>query len=213
MRIVGFWATLLALVRPEGSLLAIITVGVLWTLHSHQPKLRKSDETQVMSYSGISPRLWLLMPIIAIGVQPMVNWFMTGSAVASGNAAKSVFGMLPFYWDEVLRRIAENFIRIWVEFGTGNSPREGLYIAPLLLLLAIVGIVRLLLERKWRPVGVILIGWLVAGTLMIATLDTAFWHFKRYQMPFMALLYPLAGWGLIYITTVCHPPPLKTLNQ
>ena len=28
--------------------------------------------------------------------------------------------------------------------------------------------------------------WLLAGTAAIATLDTAFWHFKRYQMPLMA---------------------------
>jgi hypothetical protein len=42
-----------------------------------------------------------------------------------------------------------------------------------------------------------LIGWMVLGTLTISTLDTAFWHFKRYQMPFLALFFPMAGWGLL----------------
>ncbi len=47
-----------------------------------------------------------------------------------------------------------------------------------------------------------LIGWMVFGTLAISTLDTAFWHFKRYQMPFIALLFPLAGWEIAEILNV-----------
>lgn len=192
-------ATLLALVRPEGGLLAIMAVAVVWVLSSRSEKLRVQEDARAVidenrrELSQQLNKFWMLIPVIAVGVQPLVNWVVTGSAVASGNAAKSVFGTVPFYWDEVVRRIVENFARMWAEFTTGSSPREGMYIAPLLLILAAVGIMRLLLEQKWRPVGLMLIGWLVGGTLMIATLDTAFWHFKRYQMPFIALLFPLGG--------------------
>ena len=41
--------------------------------------------------------------------------------------------------------------------------------------------------------------WLLAGTAAISTLDTAFWHFKRYQMPLIALFFPLAGWGWAFV--------------
>jgi hypothetical protein len=83
-----------------------------------------------------------------------------------------------------------------VEFGTGISPREGMYIMPLMLLLALMGIGFLLVNRQLRVIGVMLVLWLISGTALLATLDTVFWHFKRYQIPFMALLFPLAGWGL-----------------
>ena len=179
------FATLLALIRPEGGVLAGLAMVALFVQMWGQRRIRQ-----------VAPRL---IPIVAIGVQPLVNLLLTGSAVASGNAAKSVLGAIPFYWDEVIRRILDNFVRLWTEFFTGSSPREGLYIAPLMLVLAAIGLIFLLRNRQRRVVGLMLIGWLLFGTLAVSTLDTAFWHFKRYQMPFMALLFPLAGWGS-YVT-------------
>ncbi len=184
------WASLLALIRPEGSVLAVITMGIVWWQRRQKQTVESGKPNQRWG------RIGLFIPVLAVGVQPLVNLLLTGSAVASGNAAKSVLGAVPFYWGEVIRRIVENFVRMWVEFGTGISPREGLYIMPLLLLFAVVGIGLLLIMRHFRPIGVMLVLWLVGGTLMLSTLDTAFWHFKRYQMSFIALLFPLAGWGI-----------------
>ncbi|MEZ4666719.1 MAG: hypothetical protein R3E39_02150 [Anaerolineae bacterium] len=184
--------TLLALVRPEGGLLAIVAVGALWLLGRRDGNLEKDGDG---AKRKIRP-LWMIIPIMALGVQPLVNWLMTGSAVASGNSAKSVFGAVPFVWGEVIRRVLENLGRMWVEFATGISPREGTYIAPLLLVVGLLGLVRLVWDRRLRPVGLMVMLWFLGGTLMIATLDTSFWHFKRYQMPFMALLFPLAGIGI-----------------
>jgi hypothetical protein len=185
-------ATLLALIRPEGGILAVLAmaavlVGVRFHRTTHKSSLRKRNY------------LWLLVPVLAIGVQPLVNLVLTGSAVASGNAAKSIFGMIPFYWDEVIRRILDNWARVWGEFLTGSSPREGLYLAPLMLVIAFAGVIWLFADRRWRAAGLMLVGWLVFGTLAISTLDTAFWHFKRYQMPFIAPLFPLAACGVAVI--------------
>ncbi|MBA3871928.1 MAG: hypothetical protein H0X30_22505, partial [Anaerolineae bacterium] len=186
------WATALALIRPEGGVLAVVAVGALgwqkWGFASGKPLQRKP----YLRWA----RMGLIIPVLAVGVQPLVNWLLTGSAVASGNAAKSILGTVPFYWDDVIRRILSNFVQMWMEFGTGISVREGLYIMPLLLIFALVGIGFLLINRQLRTVGVMLVLWLLAGTAMLATLDTVFWHFKRYQMPFIALLFPLAGWGI-----------------
>lgn len=182
------WATGLALIRPEGSLLVVVAMGVVWW--------ERRAKQGFASGKPLRRQIGLMIPVMAVGVQPLVNWLLTGSAVASGNAAKSIFGTVPFYWDEVIKRILSNFVQIWVEFGTGISPREGLYIMPLLLVLALVGIEVLLINRKLRSIGVMLVLWLIGGTAMLATLETVFWHFKRYQMPFMALLFPLAGWGI-----------------
>src|SRR5690606_2964889 len=108
-------------------------------------------------------------------------------------------GTVPFYWDDVIRRILDNFLRMWVEFITGVSPREGLYVPYLVGPLALAFLIGGLFSRRYRLVNAMLLLWLLAGTASIATLDTAFWHFKRYQMPLIALLFPAAGWGLDWV--------------
>lgn len=178
-------ASLLALTRPEGGVLAGIGVVVFFVEVYRRVPLRQS---------------WtLIIPILAIFVQPLVNLLVTGSAVATGNSAKSIFGTVPFYWDEVIRRILDNFARMWAEFIIGVSPREGLYVPYLLGPLALAFLVGGLFSRRYRLMNTMLLLWLLAGTASIATLDTAFWHFKRYQMPLLALLFPAAGWAITEI--------------
>ena len=184
-------ASLLALVRPEWGVLAALASGaMIW---------------RVWSVPDVSRRrgwwLPLLLPVTMIGVQPVVNWLVTGSVVASGNSAKSVFGMVPFRWEAVISRLWDNFSRTWVEFLTGFSPREGWYIPPLLALAGLAGSLALLKRRDQRPAGALALLWLLAGTAAIATLDTAFWHFKRYQLPLLALFLPLAGAGIGWALT------------
>ncbi len=171
---------LLTLLRPEGGLLAGITaLMLLW---------RERRWTQRV--------LPLLVVGIAVSLQPFINLLLTGSIVASGNAAKSVLGIIPFDLVFTFQRIIEQFARMWVEFFTGISPREGMYILPGLALMALVGWGSLMRREKMRSIALMLALWLICGMAAIATLDTAFWHFKRYQMPFVALLFPLAAIGL-----------------
>ena len=199
-------ASLLALMRPEGGVLAVIAVGVFaltWAQQAAPLQYRK--------------RLVLTVPVLMLGVQPLVNWLVTGSPVATGNSAKSILGTVPFYWDEVIGRILANFARMWWEFFTGYSLREGWYVPLLLVPLGAVGLWALLRDREQRAVCVMLVLWLLAGTAAIATLDTAFWHFKRYQMPLLVLFYPLAAWGIVGILKIqrkdANPSPQTPLPQ
>ncbi|MBZ0287116.1 MAG: hypothetical protein K8I30_05835, partial [Anaerolineae bacterium] len=185
-------ASAVALMRPEGGILAVLAAGVM--------SISPQTHIEVVGARRALPlqtrRLYLLIPLLMLGVQPLVNLIFTGSAVATGNSVKSIFGTVPFYWDDVLRRILDNFERMWAEWLLGTSPREGVYVWVIVSLLALVGLVRLLLKRESRLVGLLILAWLVAGAGMIATLETAFWHFKRYQMPLIALFFPLAAWGV-----------------
>lgn len=183
-------AALLALTRPEGGVLAVIAAAVFTV--SRTSAIRETPQS-------IRKNPLLFVPVLAVFVQPFVNLLMTGSVVATGNSVKSIFGTVPFYWDMVIGRILENFARMWVEFITGVSPREGLYIPYLVGPLALAFLIGGLFSRKYRLINALLLLWLLAGTASIATLDTAFWHFKRYQMPLIALLFPLAGWALLEI--------------
>lgn len=182
-------ATLLALIRPEGGVLAILAMGALYL----QIRTEKREAASLGDSLGFA---WLLVPVLAIGVQPLVNLVLTKSIVASGNQSKSIFGMVPPYQDAIVGRLLSNFTREWVELVTGYNAREGWYIPFTLSLLALIAFIRFLRGRSTRISALLILAWLVAGTAVIATLDTAFWHFKRYQMPLIVLLFPLAAWGL-----------------
>jgi hypothetical protein len=190
-------ASLLALMRPEGGILSVVAVGAM-VVQSGVVGAQRAQRKPIWSAAPLRKRqiLFLLIPILTLGVQPLVNWLVTGSAVASGNAAKSIFGTIPFDWGIVIQRILENFAHMWVEFVTGYSPREGWYLPLLIGALAIVGLALLLIRRERRLIGLLILVWLIAGTGAVSTLDTAFWHFKRYQMPLIALLFPLAAWEI-----------------
>ncbi len=84
---------------------------------------------------------------------------------------------------------------MWREFGTGGD-----YLPILLAPLAFLGLWYLLSMRKTRLMGVMILLWLVTISAAISTLETAFWHFKRYQMPLLALFFPLAAWGLEWLS-------------
>ncbi len=177
------WACALALIRPEGGWFAVAAVGSAAWANRRMVRLQ--------------PRFGalLLLPIVALGVQPLVNLLLTGSAVASGNAAKSIFGAVPFDLGTVLARWVQQTVRIGWEALSGVDSRGVWYMLPLLPLLAAFGVWNAPRGQRTR-LAVLLLMWLGGGAVLVATLDTAFWHFKRYQMPLLALLFPLAGWGL-----------------
>ncbi len=183
--------TLLALIRPEGGLLALIAAGIVLA--------QALRDAPIKGRWGIAPRwswrrqwLLLLIPVAAIGVQPLVNLLLTHSLVASGNAAKSLFGIIPPDMSVIAGRIVDNFVRMWREFLTGYF-----YV----FAMALIGWAALVLDKRYRLTAVMIALWLLVGTAAISTLDTAFWHFKRYQMPLIALFFPLAGWGWAFVYT------------
>src|SRR5262249_24393110 len=45
-------------------------------------------------------------------------------------------------------------------------------------------------------------GWLLVLTAAVSILETAFWQFKRYQQPMIALLFPLTAWASIWLYRV-----------
>lgn len=176
-------AILLALTRPEGSMMAGI-VAVLYGLRLWFDKSESQNRKQV---------LLILLPILAIGVQPITNYVMTGSFSASGSQAKSLLGLIPQSWDIILSRILENFIRFWLELLTGYSTSQEIwYMFPLTVPVGIIGLFILLRQPKYRVLVVLIVLWLGAVSGAISSLDTAFWHFKRYQMPIIALFVPLS---------------------
>jgi hypothetical protein len=171
---------LLALMRPEAGLMAA-SAGVLLLL-----RLR-----------GAGWRAWglALLPLAALALQPLVNAALTGSWVASGGQAKSILASPDADLASMLGRIGENFVRTWAEFLSGEG-RDGGLLPPFLLGVALVGWGGLWARREGRPVALLLLVWALLLSGAVATLDNAFWHFKRYQMPLVALFVPLVAFAL-----------------
>ncbi|MEM6530050.1 MAG: hypothetical protein AAF653_17250, partial [Chloroflexota bacterium] len=188
-------ASFMAVTRPEGAIMAVIATVVFFAT------FWRETENRLLVLA--------ILPVAAQGVQPLLNRLFTGSTTAAGSSAKSILSMVPAETDVIVSRVWGNFTRMWWEFATGYSVREGLYLPVPLLILAVAGIGVYIAQHTSRPwqfaqvrrdfaMPLMVVGWLAAGTLAVATLDPAFWHFKRYQMPFMVLLFPLAAWGLVW---------------
>lgn len=173
-------ATLLALSRPEASILAALATFMYVARYRFQDQ--RSEKRKRLQ------TLALALPVVAAMVQPSLNMILTGSASASGSRAKSILSTVPFALQNVASRILDNFARIWRELAT-----DGDFLPVTIVIMAIVGVLALAHERRY--VLTLLVLWLLTLASAISTLDTAFWHFKRYQMPIYALMFPLAVWG------------------
>lgn len=166
----ALWGSLLALMRPEGSAMAALAALLALAFDGRG--------------AGWRDRVWMALPLLACGVQPLVNLLVTGSVNATGNQSKSILAMLPADAAVIAARVAENWLRVWQEALTGAT--TGLPIG----LLGALGLAAL--WRQQRRVALLIAGWLLGVSLAISTLDNAFWHFQRYHMPLLVLLLALA---------------------
>ena len=180
-----------ALLRPEGALVLVAALVALL--------IRRVGAVPIgmrrIAFAGGRGRAHLILPVLLMGAvlvaQPVVNGVITGSLIASGGSAKSIFGTVPLDWWAAVVRVLENFVRLWTEFLLSFSIESG-YLPFGGGIAALVGLAWLGRRRDHRLFVILLGAWLIGFAGAISTLDTAFWHFKRYQMPLLALLIPLA---------------------
>ena len=189
-------AALSALIRPEGAILAALVVAYM-IVNARRAK---------------QPIRWgWFVPLAAVIVQPLVNVIVTGSAVATGNAAKSLFGVVPSDLGYTITRIWENFTRAFAEW-FALIPDLPFYLGTAAALLALGGLLYLLISKAHRGIALLLILWLIGSMAAISTLDTAFWHFKRYQMPLIAGLFALSVMGGAVLTRRVWLKPIALMG-
>ena len=183
----------LPLVRPEGLFLSALGSLAL-AARDTWPRARAEQ----------ARRLFLLsLPILAGAIQPLINFVATGSLSSSGNAAKSHLTNESVPLAERLLKTVETFGRMWLELLTGVSRDWGLFTSPVLAGVALGGLlygVWIMRRRREGAIPALALLWLLALTGAASTLDTAFWQFKRYQVPVMALLFPAAAWTCAALT-------------
>ncbi|HVV13595.1 hypothetical protein [Amycolatopsis sp.] len=180
-------AVLLALVRPEGLIFAIVLMlASWWTLWTHRRG------------TGVPRSLlrwaWTLLPVLAGVAQLVFYRIATGTASANGIQAKSLLRDRPlFYLGDFTDRAISN-LRTVGDIFLGFNDQD--FAFPGAVLFCCVGVIYLVFVRRaWRTVfGAMAVG-LVAVTLSIATLNTALTHYLRYNQPFLPvfLLFAVAG--------------------
>ncbi len=176
-----------ALVRPEG---AVIGIGAALYLCCAQSP-RRAD---LFHYA---------LPFLASLIQPLLNLALTGALSSSGMQAKSYLYDVPPDPQRQLAAIWRTLARLWQELFTDLSLYNTAFIAALALLPIVLSIGRWL---KWREASLpLLIAlWLIGLAAITALVETAFWQFKRYQQPLIALLIVLSGYALVAISRVAR---------
>ena len=108
---------------------------------------------------------------------------------------------MPFDLSYVAGRIFENIARALEVFLFGVGSDGAWMLPPLLGIAALFGMIRI---ARHRPLTALLpLLWLILIFAAISTLDTAGWHFRRYQMPLLALAFPLTAHAAVAISV--HP--------
>lgn len=177
-------ATLLALARPEGLIVAVgLVVAMLWTIPRVVPAAHRSWWAPVL----------VVLPLLAGAGQLLFNHLATGSVQAAGVQAKSWLhqGLLmqPLeVADQTLRNLREMAASL-----AGLSGQD--FLPPGTLVLVVLGLAALWVGGR-RTLTVVLVFGLVMVLLSLATLSTAQWQNLRYLQPFVPLLLLLAVLGV-----------------
>lgn len=188
LRLAVVAGTLAVLARPEGVIAAALAMLALAVRHSWPADWR----------GRLRRAIPLALPVAAALIQPAINWAVTGSASATGMQAKSVLANTSEPLSERLADVLSSFGRMWGELLVGRSADFGTFTSPLLAPAALGALLAgtwLAWRQRRLNTGVLALLWALALTAAVATLDTAFWQFKRYQLPVMALFYPAAAWA------------------
>jgi hypothetical protein len=174
-------AAVTALIRPEGAVIALTTALYL---------LLRARRASWLYYA---------LPFAAAAAQPVLNWALTGTPSGSGMQAKSYLYNVPSDLQRTLWLIGDTFGRLWRELFTDISDYNTAFFAVLALFPIAFGLWQLI---RWRKVSLPLLiaVWLLGLSAITALVETAFWQFKRYQQPLIALLLLLSGYTFVALS-------------
>lgn len=174
---------LTALIRPEG---AVIGVGTaLYLLVT-----RAVRRAHVLHYT---------LPFLATAAQPLLNLALTGALSGSGMQAKSYLYDVPHNPQRQLFLIWDTFTRLWRELFTDITLYNTAFFAVTALFPILFAVWQLLRQRK-VSLPLLIALWLIGLAAITALVETAFWQFKRYQQPLIALLIVLSGYTFIALS-------------
>jgi hypothetical protein len=200
-------AFLLALVRPEGLIVAVMISGAMvWTVAT----ARRSDRLRTGRAVGMAA--WALLPLGAGIGQYTLYRVTTGTFTANGVQSKSHLHDRPlFYVGDFVDRTVAN-VRGVMDLFNGLDNQD--FTFPGALLFFAIGLVYLLVVHPmWRPLLVALGLGLGAVVVSVSTLTTALVHELRYFQPFMPIFIMLTVCGVYAITRLAPPERARRVGM
>ncbi len=168
-------ASLAVITRPEGIIFVVVVISI--ALYRFYRTRQRGHLVAVM------------LPLLATALQPLAFYLFAQTSAASGSEAKSLLYLVPRDYWLIARLISGNAIRMGWELLTGYSPREGFYLPMMMGVGACLGVGMGIHQPRTRLFFIALLGWTMLTIGAVATLDPAFWHLKRYQVPLMVMAY------------------------
>jgi len=196
---------LLAVVRPEGALLAG-TAALLWMVSA----LFHADGRRGFG--------WVAVPFLAALVVPAISLLLTGDLRSTGYVAKSMLAEPGVSWIDGLRVAGLRAVSLGGALFGGVAPLadgRGLYayasetaalwVAPGAWLLFLVGVLPAV-ARDWAGrragPGILALGWTVVLFGATCLLEEPDAHFSRYQMPILPVFLVFVAIGVGRIARV-----------
>ncbi len=190
---------LLALVRPEGALLAVGATG-LWLLGA----VGDRDARRALP--------WAILPLVAAAALPLVNLLVTGESRSTGYLAKSMLALPGADLADALRIVLLRGVSLGAALFGGLGPRAdglGLYayeseaavlfVAPGAWILFLIGVLPALAreagDRRPGP-GTLGLAWILIVLFATCLLEEPDAHFSRYQMPVLPVFLVWVAMGV-----------------
>jgi hypothetical protein len=193
-------ATLLALVRPEGAIMAMILAATL----AFQQWRRREESKESM------PIRWkiLLLPFAAYLAEGLFNWLLTGETASAGLLAKSEFSPAKPFLISNLQAAVSNLGEVLLFLlGFQEQGRESfVYLPPAALILFLAGTAWAIGKRSRFSWLQSIHPWMLASVLAVsaavATLFCFSVHHWRYLLPLFPLLWLGIAGGIVQVASV-----------
>lgn len=205
-RVTPVAATLLALVRPEGFIMAVaLSAAMVWSLAAAAARHESRTWARSAGWAG-----WALAPVAAGTAQLLFYTLTTGTAEANGVQSKSLINQgAMLYPTEVADQVLAQ-VRRFLAVLAGVSTQD--YLAPGALILIVLGLGFLAVNQPlWRPLALAMGIGLAAVLVSLSTLITAEWQDLRYLQPFLALLLLLLVIGVAGLGHAVTEPRARSL--
>ncbi len=184
------WATLLALVRPEGAIIAMILAGILafqqWRTRRENPEA--------------TPIRWklLLLPFAAYLSEGLFNWMLTGETASTGLWAKSEFSPArPFPISNIQATASHLGEVLLFLLGFQDRGRElFVYLPPAALIVFFTGTCWIFGKSHASAWLRSIHPWMLLSVLTVSAAVATLFCFNVHHWRYLLPLFPLLGLGM-----------------
>jgi hypothetical protein len=174
----AFAAMLCPLFRPEGGFTALLCAAALVAL-TCRPRVEPLRRVAHRVASGAA------LPLLGVGISPLLNWLLTGSARSTTTMVKWGPGN-PYYTGDRLFEFVTNNVGMFLEDLLSGGPFTAIFLPEYthwVLLAGLFALIARIVRARELTVGALLLAFVVSS-LIPCTFITILWNRVRYIWPY-----------------------------